>query len=101
MGDNFMNVMTKIEDIIAKEKELKSRVGSYIADALHTRIFSNGIERNGTATERDIRNAIKDFSDAEKVEILIKALISLSIKFDSNDSSEKSAKKNKRRSMDW
>ena len=102
MGDNFMTAISKIEDLVTKQTEILKRAGSYIADAIHTRIFSTGIEKNGYATERDIRNAIKDFPDADKVGILVHALVQLSIKFSAEAPEAASSNKNKKKkSSDW
>ena len=93
---NFMNLMSEMEDIATKTKELLSRAGSKLADAIISRIES-GVEKGGTATERDIRNAIKDFTSEEREEILIKALVALAIKQSSSSTPyrKSSAKKTK------
>ena len=89
---NFMNLMSEMEDIATKTKELLSRAGSKLADAIISRIES-GVEKGGAATERDIRNAIKDFTSEEREEILIKALVALAIKQSSSSSRNKSSAK--------
>ena len=97
---NFMNLMSEMEDIATKTKELLARAGSKLADAIISRIES-GVEKGGTATERDIRNAIKDFTSEEREEILIKALVAVAIKQSSSSPYNKSsAKKTKSGSSD-
>jgi len=98
----FMQLMPEMEDILGKKKELLSRAGSKIADALHNRISNHGIDKGGAGTERDIRNAIGAFDIHDQNEILIKALIALSIKMNSSPSADYgSKKKGKRDAFDW
>ena len=90
-----MNLMSEMEDIATKTKELLARAGAKLADAIISRIES-GVEKGGTATERDIRNAIKDFTSEEREEILIKALVAVAIKQSSSSPySRSSARKPK------
>ena len=72
MGETFMSAVTKIDDLITKKKQIIERAASLLAEAILDRIKSGNLTRN---TEKDIKNAIKNFSSEEQVEILSKAIV--------------------------
>lgn len=90
----FFDLMPEMNEIAGKTKELLSRAGFKLADAIITRM-NDGVEVGGKSTERDIRNAIKDFSPEEREEILIKALVGVAIKASSYSSDIPTPKKKK------
>ena len=72
MGENFTSAITQIEDLASKKKQINERAAALISEAILDRIRSGNLTRN---SEKDIRNAIRQFSDEEQVEILTKALV--------------------------
>ncbi len=72
MPENFMSAITKIEDLVSKKRQIIERAASLLAEAVLDRIKTGNLTRN---TEKDIKNAIKNFSQDEQTEILTKAII--------------------------
>ena len=72
MGENFMSAITKIDDLVSKKKQIIERAASLLAEAFLDRMRSGNVTKN---SEKDITNAIKNFSNDEQVEILSKAII--------------------------
>ena len=72
MGENFLSAITQIEDLVSKKRQIVERAASLLAEAILDRMRSGNLTRN---TEKDIKNAIKNFSSDEQVEILSKAMV--------------------------
>ena len=72
MGETFMSAITQIEDLVSKKRQIIERAASLLSEAILDRIRTGNLTRN---TERDIKNAIKNFSPEEQVEILSKAIV--------------------------
>lgn len=72
MGETFMSAITQIDDLVSKKKQIIDRAASLLAEAILDRVRSGNLTRN---TEKDIKNAIKNFSAEEQAEILSKAII--------------------------
>ena len=84
MGENFMSAITQIEDLVSKKKQIIDRAASLLAEAVLDRIRTGALSKN---SERDIKNAIKSFSDEEQTEILTKAMIYIGMNISKNNSS--------------
>jgi hypothetical protein len=84
MGENFMSAATQIEDLISKKKQIIERAAGLLAEAVLDRIKSGNLTRN---SEKDIKNAIRNFSSEEQTEILSKAIILIGM---NNNSKNKS-----------
>ena len=72
MGETFMSAITQIDDLVSKKKQIIERAASLLAEAILDRIRTGNLTRN---TEKDIKNAIKNFSSEEQTEILSRAII--------------------------
>lgn len=72
MGETFMSAITQIDDLISKKRQIIERAAALLAEAIMDRIKTENLTRN---TEKDIKNAIKNFNNEEQVEILSKALV--------------------------
>lgn len=83
MGETFMSAITKIEDLITKKKQINDRAAALLSEAILDRIRSGNLTRN---SEKDIKNALRDFSAEEKEEILTKAIIYVGMNTTSNKS---------------
>lgn len=74
MSETFMSAITQIEDLVSKKKQINERTASLLTEAVIDRMKSGNLTR---ATEKDIKNAIRGFSEEEQVDILIRALVML------------------------
>lgn len=72
MGETFLSAVTQIEELVSKKRQIIERAASLLAEAILDRIRTGNLTRN---TEKDIKNAIKSFSNDEQVEILSKAIV--------------------------
>jgi hypothetical protein len=72
MGETFLTATTQIDELITKKRQINERAASLLSEAVLDRIKSGNLTRN---SEKDIKNAIKNFSVDEQVEILAKAII--------------------------
>ena len=101
MAENFMSAITQIEDLVSKKKQIIERTSSLLAEAILDRIRTGTLTKN---TEKDIKNAIRSFSDDEQAEILSKTIIYIGMNsFKKNSSNDddyypKTGKKVKSRS---
>lgn len=104
MGETFMSAITQIEELINKKKQIIERAASLISEAIIDRIKSGNMNR---ATEKDIKNAIRNFSDEEQIEILSRAIVFIGMNTnktsnhsddDDNNYRSNSGKKSKSRS---
>ena len=84
MGENFMSAVTQIEDLISKKKQIIERAAGLLAEAVLDRIKTGNLTRN---SEKDIKNAIRNFSSEEQTEILSKAIVLIGM---NNNSKNKS-----------
>lgn len=87
MGETFMSAITKIEDLITKKKQINDRAASLLSEAVLDRMKSGNLTRN---SEKDIKNALKDFSPEEKEEILVRTLVYIGMNASVNKSNSSS-----------
>ena len=85
MGETFMSAITQIEELINKKKQIIERAASLISEAIIDRIKSGNMSR---ATEKDIKNSIKNFSLEEQVEILSRAIVFVGMNNKTNNYSD-------------
>lgn len=69
---NFTTAASEIQNLTSKRNQIIKKAGGIIAEAIKDRTASGRLDGR---TKNDIMNMIKEFSDEEKAEILVEALV--------------------------
>ena len=83
MGESFMSAITQIDDLVSKKRQIIERAAALLSEAILDRMRTGNLTRN---TEKDIKNAIKNFSTDEQAEILTRAMILVGMNSSKNNS---------------
>ena len=69
---NFTTAASEIQNLTSKRNQIIKKAGGIIAEAIKDRSASGRLDNR---TKGEVLNMIKEFSDEEKAEILVEALV--------------------------
>ena len=84
MGETFMSISVRIDELLEKEKKIVEKAAALISDAVIGRIKERKVAMN---MEKDIKNAIKGFSPEKQIDILAHAITLIGMNSGANISS--------------